>query len=258
MQPSRSNVSSGEHIALPVQADVDVTPGAQRPSTAQESADGGSMLFADTGLNGNHVGNNGNNPDGGAVLNVKGAGGYRRMSTAMMMAGAGYGSGADVDTPSVAGGDASSPSAMNPTGSGSLTSSSSAPSGGVAGGGGAGHAGPATSPLPERPRFRLVLMVVAENEESVPESEWLRFIDSACPDFELHVNLSRPRWSKEVAMEAFPRVTFGRLTPQRLERLLPPAGLLAVALSGAPVFCSSLREMLTNLGLPRSLVRIVA
>lgn len=114
----------------------------------------------------------------------------------------------------------------------------------------------ASPPAAARPRFKLVLLLVAENEDTVPEADWLRYVDSACDDFELHVNLKAARWGTDAAAAAFPRVTFGRLTPRRLERLLPPANLLTVSLCGTPAFADGVRAMFLNMGLPRTLISI--
>jgi hypothetical protein len=117
-------------------------------------------------------------------------------------------------------------------------------------------AGGAFPAAPARPRFKLVLLVVAENEDTVPEADWLRYVDSACDDFELRVNLKAARWGRDAAVAAFPRVTFGRLNPRRLERLLPPANLLTVSLCGTPAFADGVRGMYLDMGLPRTLISI--
>lgn len=118
-------------------------------------------------------------------------------------------------------------------------------------------AGAAAAEAAKRPRFKLVLMVVAEHEDSVPEADWLRFLDENCDDFELHVNLKAERKLAAEARESFPRVTFGRLTARRLERLLPPANLLTVSICGTPQFNNEVRQLYLSMGLPRTLVSIV-
>jgi peroxidase len=107
------------------------------------------------------------------------------------------------------------------------------------------------------PRFKLVLLVVMEHEDAIIEREWLQFMDATCDDFELHINLSRVRSKRAVAEMALPRLTVGRLTPERLERLLPPRNLLAVSLCGTPRFQKDVRDIYGIIGLPKSLLMVV-
>lgn len=108
------------------------------------------------------------------------------------------------------------------------------------------------------PRFKLVLMVVFEHEDAIIEREWLQHMDAICDDFELHINLSHVRNKRKVTEMALPRLTLGRLTPTRLERLLPPRNLLVVSLCGTPKFQKDIRDIYESLGLPKSLLSVVA
>lgn len=103
------------------------------------------------------------------------------------------------------------------------------------------------------PRYKLVLLAVAEHEGAIPEIGWLRWLDANLPDFELHVNVMRG----SDAAASTPRTYFGRVTPRRLERLLPPANLLTVSVCGTPAFTSGIHSMYRDMGLPRTLLTTV-
>jgi hypothetical protein len=124
------------------------------------------------------------------------------------------------------------------------------------GGGGAGGAGGGGGkPLP--PRFRLILLVCFEHEDAFFEREWLQHLDTTCDDIELHINLSRVRSRSAVTSMRLQRLSVGRLSHTRLERLLPPRNLLAVSLCGTPRFQRDVREIYASLGLPKSLLMSV-
>lgn len=109
----------------------------------------------------------------------------------------------------------------------------------------------------KKARFKLVLLACFEHEDAIIEPEWMSWLDEMCADFELHINLSRPRDRHAVAERGLPRVTTGRLTASRLEKVLPPANLLMVSLCGTPDFVKSVRETYRALGLPKSLLTTV-
>jgi len=108
------------------------------------------------------------------------------------------------------------------------------------------------------PRFKLVLMVVFEHEDAIIEREWLQHMDATCDDFELHINLSHIRDKRKVHDMGLVRLTTGRLTASRLERLLPPKNLLTVSLCGTPKFQKDIRDIYESLGLPKGLLSVVA
>jgi hypothetical protein len=138
----------------------------------------------------------------------------------------------------------------------SSASSKAAPAAGSASSAASGAGAPAAADFPQkRPRFKLVLMLVMENVDCVPEADYLRFMDASLDDFELHINVSRQA-DQETALRSFPRVTFGRLNARRLERLLPPANLLTVSLCGTPSFVSEVRKIFLEMGLPRTLISV--
>lgn len=118
---------------------------------------------------------------------------------------------------------------------------------------------PTLATVPEgggKPHLRLVLMVVAENEDAVIELEWLRHMDAVCEDFELHLNLKAVKDPYQLA--DFPRVHSGRLNPKKLESLLPPTELLTVSVCGTPQFQREVSELYRSMGLPRSLLTVVS
>lgn len=108
-----------------------------------------------------------------------------------------------------------------------------------------------------RPKLQLILLGVFEHEDAIIEREWLAHLDATCPDFELHVNCLHLNDPAAVATSGLTRLTTGRLTPRRLEQVLPPANLLTVSLCGTPNFVRDIREMYVSLGLPRSLLSVV-
>lgn len=81
-------------------------------------------------------------------------------------------------------------------------------------------------------------------------------MDATCDDFELHVNVKDVRSRR--AARRLPRLTLGRLTPRRLQELLPPADLLTVSICGTPSFVTTMREMYLTMGLPRPLLSTVS
>jgi cytochrome b involved in lipid metabolism len=104
--------------------------------------------------------------------------------------------------------------------------------------------------------LKLILVCCYEDEDNILEGDWLRHCTRECPEFELHMNVTRLTRGGRV-LSSYENRSSGYLTESKLASILPPKDLLFVSICGKSSFVRSNFSMYTKMGMPLGLLSAV-
>lgn len=104
--------------------------------------------------------------------------------------------------------------------------------------------------------LKLILVCCFEDEDNILEGDWLRHCAKECPDFELHMNVTRASRGGR-ALAQYEHHSTGYLNDGKLASILPPKDLLFVSLCGKSSFVRQIFNRYTKMGMPLGLLSVV-